>query len=228
MYQYSVTLLTRNILIIMIALVLLACGWSRPAYAQSSISLSGPAGNNNGPSISLTEVMSIGNKAGTTTHEIFGPYNTSEGDPGALYIGTGQSPTGGRNDIILYNLGCNLGTCNVPIIQLFADTTIATGELQVGGGVSSTGSGLKHVRAGGCSVTGNNLSCSVIVSWPGAAFADTNYTAVCTPENATGWLSITSKTTSSVTATVQGGWINTQGFTVAGSMTGVECMAMHD
>lgn len=129
MYQYSVTLLKRNMLTIMIALVLLTCCWSRPAYAQSSISLTGPAGNNNGPSISLTEVMSIGNKAGTTTHEIFGPYNSIEGDAGALYIGAGQSPTGGRNDIILYNLGCGLGTCNVPMIVLDADSTQLGGSL---------------------------------------------------------------------------------------------------
>jgi hypothetical protein len=85
------------------------------------------------PFITLQTNLGVGNKAGVTQHEILGPYATTSGDPGALYIGAGQSPTGGRNDIYLYNLSCGGGTCNVPLIQLDADTTQLGGNLAVGG-----------------------------------------------------------------------------------------------
>src|SRR5262249_6061316 len=81
------------------------------------------------PAITLQTNVSQGNKAGETQHHIFGPYTDPSGDPGALYIGAGQSPTGGRNDIWLYNYGCNGGTCTVPQMLLQADTTVLGGSL---------------------------------------------------------------------------------------------------
>jgi hypothetical protein len=108
------------------------------------------------------------------------------------------------------------------------------GKIRVGGGVDATGGGIKHARAGGCSAS--TASCSVTVSWPGSAFADTNYTAVCTPDNANqGVFSITSKTTSNVTVTIKPISVTVAVGTATGggssfnvSMSGVECMAMHD
>lgn len=93
------------------------------------------AGNDH-PSLTLKTNMNVGGKSGITTHSIFGPYNTSSGDAGALYIGAGVSPAGTatdkRNNIYLYNLGCGGGSCNVPKIQLNADTTFVNGKLGIG------------------------------------------------------------------------------------------------
>ena len=53
------------------------------------------------PYFTLQTTMSSGGKAGLTQHHFFGPYNSTSADPGALYIGIGQSPTGGRNNLFL-------------------------------------------------------------------------------------------------------------------------------
>ncbi len=69
---------------------------------------------------------------GVVTHSIFGPYDASSGDVGALYIGAGRkSKDNSRNDIVLYNLSCSGGTCNVPNITLDADLTTMGGKASV-------------------------------------------------------------------------------------------------
>ncbi len=73
---------------------------------------------------------------GATSHVIFGPYDSSGGDPGALYIGTGRRASdNARNDIVFYNWACSNGTCNVPNIYLYADTTQANGNITATGGI---------------------------------------------------------------------------------------------
>jgi len=105
----------------------------------------------------------------------------------------------------------------------FGDVLVS-GHIKVSGGVDAGSSGLKHARAGGCSAVNQ---CSVTVSWPGNAFPDTNYTAVCTPDGgAFGTLFVASKSVSGITVTMIGG------FTGAGifqaQLSGVDCIAMHD
>lgn len=139
----------------------------------------------------------------------------------ALGSGTSEWP-GGDN----FAIGRVAADGNYQAPTIFFSISNA-GKMKVSGGVDATGGGVKHARGGGCSSM-NQHSCSVTVSWPGAAFPDTNYTAVCTPEGtiATGTLSIASKSTSSITLSLSEELVIT-GSTVAG-MSGVDCIAMHD
>jgi hypothetical protein len=51
-------------------------------------------------------------------------------------------------------------------------------------GIVAGGSGLKHVRVAGCTTPATRFAgCTTTVNWPGTAFPDTNYTAVCTLDN---------------------------------------------
>jgi hypothetical protein len=226
----------RRLIIAMLMFVGLAF---RSAFAQttppSSIVIDGQGSL---PSITLqTNISPAGNKAGETQHFIFGPYPNTNGDPGALYIGTGQSPTGGKNNIYLYNYSCIDG-CNVPKISLLADVTVLGGDLIFPDGTVQTTAApaLKHARSGGCSLSGSTLSCNITLSWSGSAFADTNYTPVCTTENAGGGtLSITGKTPASVTVTFTTFTVcvPTTAGTVCGGppsagISGVDCIALHD
>ena len=52
-----------------------------------------------------------------------------------LYIGAGNND-GNRHDIILYNLSCAQGSCNVPTIHLYGDTVSAKGNLNVSGDIA--------------------------------------------------------------------------------------------
>lgn len=98
--------------------------------------------------------------------------------------------------------------------QVFASKS---NGVEVDRGVNNTGTGIKHARAGRCDAGSGSNDCNVTVTWAGAPFADTNYTAVCTPDHArNGTLSILTK------ATCTG---NSCG---DGQMSGVECIAMHD
>lgn len=143
--------------------------------------------------------------------------------------GTGQNPTNGATPYIDFHYGngqsqdYNFRVVNdgdgvlsfvqnsTPVIRLRP-----TG-IEIDRGVSQSGTGLKHVRAGGCS---GSTVCNVTVIWPGAAFSDTNYTAICTPDVSAFPISLVAKTKSSVTVSVTGAG------TV--SMGGVECIAIHD
>jgi hypothetical protein len=104
-------------------------------------------------------------------------------------------------------------------------TVFPTG-IEVDESVNAQGSGLKHKRAGSCTPSFMD-SCEVTITWPGIAFADTNYTVVCTPDNyigrgtETGVFSIISKTTTSIA-------VGFKSSSPTDSFTGIECMAMHD
>ncbi len=64
------------------------------------------------------------------------------------------------------------------------------GHLRLGGGISTAAptagnTGFQHIRVAGCATTTTQFSiCDVTVTWT-AAFADTNYTVVCTGEGLT-------------------------------------------
>lgn len=91
-------------------------------------------------------------------------------------------------------------------------------NVEIDGGVKNSGSGIKHVRVpvSSCTVNGTFATCPL--SWPGGAFADTNYTAVCSPDNAYGTAGISSKSASGITVLVSG----------TGNLSAIECMGMHD
>jgi len=91
-------------------------------------------------------------------------------------------------------------------------------NVEIDGGVKNSGSGIKHVRipVSGCAVSGTSATCAV--SWPGGGFADTNYTAVCSADNAYATAGVSSKSASAITVLVSG----------TGNLSGVECMGMHD
>jgi hypothetical protein len=145
----------------------------------------------------------------------------------ALGSGTNEWPGGDNFVVARVPAGGNYAA---PSILLSVNNT---GQIKVAGGVDATGGGLKHARAGGCN-GGSTGPCSVTVSWPGAAFSDTNYTAVCTPDSGRGGtLTITNKTTTGITVSIASDVVvstnnNVIGATSFPAMSGVECMAMHD
>jgi hypothetical protein len=94
------------------------------------------------------------------------------GTDDALHILAGVKGTGvlelqNRNDILKWSS---------------EGVTIAGARgLRVDSGVDGSGTGVKHLRAPTCTTPATPLStCTTTVIWPGNAFVDNNYTAVCT------------------------------------------------
>jgi hypothetical protein len=110
-------------------------------------------------------------------------------------------------------------------VYSFSPTVFPTG-IEVDESVNAQGSGLKHKRAGSCTPSFMD-ACEVTITWPGAAFADTNYTVVCTPDSYlgrgtdTGVFSIINKTTTSIA-------VGFKASSTTDAFSGIECMAMHD
>jgi hypothetical protein len=116
-----------------------------------------------------------------------------------------------------------------------------TGTVIVSGGVvypdgSLQNSSPRHARAGGCSLNGgSSLACNINLTWSGP-FADTNYTAVCTPENAGGGtLSITGKSAGGITVTFTTFTVciptstgGACGGPPSAGIGAVDCIAIHD
>ncbi|HEV2962873.1 MAG TPA: hypothetical protein VG649_13670 [Candidatus Angelobacter sp.] len=169
------------------------------------------------------------NSNGTATGGAGGAQLNSAVPSWRMALGSGTNEWPGGDNFVIARVPAG-GNYAAPSILLSVNNS---GQVKVAGGVDATGGGLKHARAGGCNA-GNGTSCSVIVSWPGAAFSDTNYTAVCTPDNGRGGtFSITNKTTTSVTVTMVDNVVVSNNGGILGSTTGVviggvECMAMHD
>jgi hypothetical protein len=113
-----------------------------------------------------------------------------------------------------------------PATVYSSSPTVFTTGIEVDESVDAQGSGLKHARAGSCTPSDMDV-CEVTITWSGTAFADTNYTVVCTPDNysgvgtETGVFSIVSKTTTSI-------GVGFKSSSPTNSFTGIECMAMHD
>jgi hypothetical protein len=98
------------------------------------------------------------------------------------------------------------------------------GRLTENAGVINSGIGLKHVRVGSCTATGAGAFCSTVVTWP-SAWADTNYTEVCSVDNTAVLyvVGITGKTTTSTSVIVEVSPGN------SGSFSGIiNCIGMHD
>jgi hypothetical protein len=109
---------------------------------------------------------------------------------------------------------------------------IDSSHVKLNGGVNNTGTGIKHVRSTASCTTGNNVgnTCSVTITWPGTAFADTNYTVVCSPEKqiaspyAASWFFIPlgGRTTSTFVVTME--TLNS----LATSLNSLDCIGIHD
>jgi hypothetical protein len=119
-----------------------------------------------------------------------------------------------------------------------APIEVQNNEAVINGGVSANGSGLKHISSSASCTTYeyDDDYCSVTITWPGTAFADTNYDVVCTPK--TGYNASNSeiflyvpdadKTTTSATVIIQ---VGSAGSNNGGRTTlapGFSCIAIHD
>jgi hypothetical protein len=134
-----------------------------------------------------------------------------------------------RSTLMFINGTGNVGIGKTnPAYQLDVAATAQVGRLIVNGGVTATGSGFKHARTTASCTTGSNPGdrCYFTISWPGLAFADTNYTTTCTAEYEVGGPSIivSTKTTSNITVTV----VNDGVLDGDDTVTGLDCIAIHD
>lgn len=111
-----------------------------------------------------------------------------------------------------------------PSSAIFTSTQVNSGLL-VNAGVNNTGTGFKHVRAASCTTPATNPgTCSTTVTWPTPAFADTNYTLVCTSENSGAYVGgAGSKTTTQFNVNI----FNNPPATTAISVT-LDCIGVHD
>jgi hypothetical protein len=118
---------------------------------------------------------------------------------------------------------------------------VETNAVVINGGISASGSGLKHISTNtSCQTYKYDWNfCKISITWPGTPFADTNYDVVCTPKTgALGngssapqgillYVADEDKTTTSVNVTVQIGRTNDAGGLVTIS-PGISCIAIHD
>jgi len=95
-----------------------------------------------------------------------------------------------------------------------------TGKVKVAGGIDNTGSGVKHVRVQGCSM-GTSNGCNTTIQWPGA-FADANYTLVCTSQSGVN-VGFFNKSATGVTVN-----LSIQAGGPPPSTGELDCIAMHD
>jgi hypothetical protein len=117
-------------------------------------------------------------------------------------------------------------TINSTTIGATTPSTGAFTQLGVSTGVTNSGTGIKHFRGTSCTTASSaGAFCQTIITWPGGAFADTSYTAVCNIENtAVLYLAnYNNKTTSQITTIIQLSAGNTTG--ASGTL---DCIAFHD
>jgi hypothetical protein len=128
-----------------------------------------------------TNVNFGGSTKGITEHRILGPYNDPAGILGALYIGAGKSSNDTKNEIILFNDGCNGpgGTydCNVRMIKLLGDTIYASGNV----GIGTTTPAQKLEVCGNAKVVGQIIANSSNLSAGVTCSSDIRYKKDITP-----------------------------------------------
>jgi hypothetical protein len=117
-------------------------------------------------------------------------------------------------------------TINSTTLGATTPSTAAVTQFAVNTGVTNSGTGFKHVRATSCTTPASAGGfCTGTVSWPGAAFADVNYTFGCIAigSGQATFLVGSTPTTTGITAEV----MNSSGNSAAVSVT-LDCWAMHD
>ncbi len=100
------------------------------------------------------------------------------------------------------------------------------GKVTINTGVTNSGTGFQHIRIASCLPAGNT-TCTDTITWA-SAFADTNYTAVCTldaiaPVNARDVV-LTTDLKATTTMNVRERTLN--GTAVTGG--NLDCIAIHD
>lgn len=127
------------------------------------------------------------------------------------------SSTGGLNSTAVGNTTPSTG----------AFTTLSTTGLTVNTSFAQ-GSAFKHQRGTTCTTpSGANAGCATTVTW-NSAFADTNYTYICTVESLGGFVQYLNEDPGSKTASsIHFQIINTTGNTTAANGT-YNCAAWHD
>src|SRR5579859_1328642 len=110
-----------------------------------------------------------------------------------------------------------------------AFTTLSSTGATFNTSVVNSGTGFKHVRTLSCTTAASaSASCSTTVTWPGTAFADTNYTYGCNLDQTGGFTAyLNSDSGSKTTSTVSVRIINTPGNSTAANGT-LNCWAWHD
>lgn len=118
-----------------------------------------------------------------------------------------------------------------------APIQVENNEVTINSGISTNGSGIKHMRTNASCTTGPHIgnTCEIQIVWPGTPFLDTSYTVTCTPK-AFSW-SDSSATITSYTILIPDANKTTTSTNVAvenldeGSkvtITGLNCIAIHD
>jgi hypothetical protein len=139
---------------------------------------------------------------------------------------------------IIFPDGTTQQTASPALSSSSSPLQLGSTDVTINYGVSSNGSGLKHVRTDASCTTSTSMlsTCAVSITWPGTAFADTNYTITCTPKNITWNLhgativaySLTipdsSKTTSGASVVLTN--LETSGGQP--TLAGLNCIAIHD
>lgn len=129
----------------------------------------------------------------------------------------------------LRNLAITLSTINSTTLGA---TTPAAGTFTALGantGVDASKTGFKHFRGTSCTTAAvASASCNTTVTWPGSAFADTNYTAGCSLNDVTtpgaAWdFGTGTKTTTTMVTGIQN--IPGSSLAVSGQLN---CWAIHD
>lgn len=108
--------------------------------------------------------------------------------------------------------------------QMLSNKTLSSPTLNTG--IANNGSGFQHKRVAGCatSATPGN-TCVVTVTW-NTAFADKNYTAVCTGDEVASGVPVSGGFKSKTAASVQ---FQTAALTnAAARWTSIDCLAVHD
>lgn len=95
-------------------------------------------------------------------------------------------------------------------------------------GITGSGTGFKHTRVGTGSISAGTRA-SVTVTWPGTAFADLNYTEICSVEDGTTGATAAGLVLERVNAKAVGSIAVTINNPSGGAVTGtVNCSAAHD
>jgi|GEM_PF-4914845 len=118
-----------------------------------------------------------------------------------------------------------------------APVQVENNEAVINNGVSSNGSGLKHISTNQSCTTGSSsgqgYSCSIVITWPGTPFLDANYTVTCTPKavsaGSQNWVpyNLTIPDANKTTTTTTVVFTETANDT-AGTLSGLNCIAIHD